>query len=363
MIGRTWLHGNSYLLVERANFKGLPTPGKSIIGSIKKKFKKKGSSGGSSSSSSSSSTAMREAEAQLYLQRELAKLEEEQRIAAEERERVQYEEDLAKFNTNLGSAYDLALQQGQSELLRRELPYELFDPLLSQRLTTVRNAVPELASNPSGYFDTNSIISQLVGDETELQRQRLNTQLNQFASPGFSYGLVPNQADDPILATILDEQYQDALSSITRARDRGNFSDFGFTSALENLNSQRSAANSQLQGIGGGVLEDFRTGLRDIAGQGRTRADSFQFGDVFDPSSVQGQIDDYFAERSGRLEGDIRSALGGEQLFNVGQVLGRAGSAQGAQNASARSPALLNALAQREEERARNRGIGSQGVF
>lgn len=306
---------------------------------------------------------MEEAQAQMRILREQAAIAEEQRLAQEAREKAAYEADLAKFNTTVGNLYSTSLDQGESRLLRDNLDTDYFLPLLTERLDAARLRIPELTADPGAYFNLDTMYNTLINDETARKRRSLNQELDAFAAPGFATSRVADTMDDPILNAILGEQYADASTSIMRARDRGNLSDFGFQTALGNLDTQKSTALSRLQGLGGGILEGFRTSLRDIAEQGRSRADAFQFGDAYDPSTTRSALETAFADRSGRLEGDIRSALGGERLFNVGDILGRASTAQGAQNETRASPIMLAALAAREEDRAKRRGIGSQGVF
>jgi len=306
---------------------------------------------------------MLEADAQIFLERERAKLTEETRIAADERAAIQREEDLGIFNTKLDQGFNSALQTGTDFFSREGLDLDRFLPLLTERLNTTRQGVPELSSNPSSFFDALLTSQNIVGDELTRDRRGFNLDIDAFAGDNFANNLIPGTFDDSVIAQILSEQFGNASSGITRARDRGSLSDFGFQSAFSNLENQNTAAGARLQDLGGGILETNRNALRDIGGQARSRADAFQFGDSFDPASFENRINTTFGEQQGRLEGDIRGALGGESLFNLSDILARAGSAQGTQNNVAQSPALLASIAQRDEERRASRGIGTQGAF
>jgi len=319
--------------------------------------------GGGGSSAPDPIDPFKEAEAQIMLERQRAALTEETRVAADLRAGVQREEDLGIFNTRLDQGFNSALQTGTNFFEREGLDLERFLPLLNERLTTTRQGVPELSSNPSSFFNP-LITSQSILD-TELGRDRkgFNQEIDQFAGQNFANNLIPGTFDDSAISQILSEQFGDASAGITRARDRGSLSDFGFTSALANLEKQNTAAGSRLQDLGGGILETNRNALRDIAGQARSGADTFQFGGDFNSAGFGTRINDLFGEQQGRLEGDLRGALGGESLFNIGDILARAGSAQGTQNNVAQSPALLSSIAKRDEERRASRGIGTQGAF
>ncbi len=319
--------------------------------------------GGGGSSAPKPIDPRKEAQAQFWLEQQRAILTEETRAAAEQRAGIQREEDLGIFNTRLDQGFNSALQTGTNFFEREGLDLDRFLPLLTERLNTTRQGVPELSTNPSSFFDALLTSKGIVGDELTRDRRGFNQSIDQFAGDNFANTLIPGTFDDSVISQILSEQFGDASAGITRARDRGSLSDFGFTSALANLEKQNTAAGSRLQDLGGGILETNRNALRDIGGQARSRADAFQFGDSFDPSSFENRINTTFGEQQGRLEGDIRGALGGEGLFNIGDILARAGSAQGSQNNVAQSPALLSAIAQRDEERRVSRGIGTQGAF
>lgn len=319
--------------------------------------------GGGGSSVPEPIDPFKEAEAQIMLERQRAVLQEEQRVAAELRAATQREEDLGIFNTELGQSFDTALQTGTSFFEREGLDLDRFLPLLMERLNTTRQGVPELSSNPSSFFDPMLTSRDIMGDELRRDRRGFNLDIDAFAGDNFASNRIPGTMDDAVIAQILSEQFSDASAGLTRARDRGSLTDFGFTSGLTNLEKQNTAAGARLQDLGGGILETNRGALRDIAGQARSRADAFQFGDSFNPTSFEDRINTTFGEQQGRLEGDIRGALGGESLFNLGDVLARASTAQGAQNNIAQSPALLAAIAQRDEESRKSRGIGTQGAF
>lgn len=305
----------------------------------------------------------KEAQAQIQLERERAAIQEEQRIATETRATAQRETDLGIFNTRLDTAFNTAQQTGTGIFEREGVDLERFMPLLLEQLNITRGTIPELSSNPASFFNADLATRGVLDSALTRDRRGFSQDIDQFAGDNFARNLIPGTFDDSIIDRILSEQFTDASSQVNRARDRGSLSDFGFTTALSQLETGRSAASSRLQSLGGGILETNRGALRDIGSQARSRAGNFQFGDSFDPGSFNTRIQDLFGEQTGRLEGDIRGALGGEQLFNIGDVLARASSAQGAQNNVAQSPALLSAIARRDEERQRSRGIGTQGAF
>lgn len=303
-----------------------------------------------------------EARAQILVEQERARLAEEQRLRELEREAAEAERLRTEFLGNLDSAAQGALLRGRSLIEQRGLPFEEFEPLLSSEIQAVRQSVPFLDPNPSAFFAPD--IADIVLNRARDQRRREYTNaLQGFAAPGFARELLPNTADDAILDAILNEQFTPASDQILRAFQRGNLTQTGFNTARDQLQSQRETAQSRLQDVGGGVLTNFRNELRGIADTGYNRAGTFELGQVFDPESIRGDILSTADDLRSRLGGSVRGALGGEQLFNIEDLISRAGIAQGAQNPGAASPAVAEALANREKERAKPRGLGSQGVF
>lgn len=300
-----------------------------------------------------------EAQAQILIEEERAKREAAARALELERQAQQAEQDRARYLANLDSAFQGALNRGTSAISQRGLDPTLYEPNLRTELESIRASVPFLDPNPGSYFGSN--IADVVLDRArDVQRRNFTNTISEFASPGFATELFPGTADDAVLQAILQEQFEPANLQLERARSRGNLTQSGFDAALSALQGQRSAGEARLQDIGGGVLSGYRDQLRDVAESGFGRAGSFELGQTFDPSSVRGQIETLTGELQGRLPGDIRNALGGEQLFNIEDLISRGGIAQGAQNPT---PALIDAFVKREDERTKKRGLGQQGVF
>ncbi len=306
-----------------------------------------------------------EAQAQLQLEQERARIAEQQRLAAEERERQEQQRLLEEFNTNLGAAKESTFSRGTNLISERGLDPSEFESMLRGEIDQVARGIPLRDPNPSSYFQDN-IVDTILGRETTNRRRGFEQDIQGYAPQGFARERLPDTFDDAVLSAILDEQYAPAQQSILNAQARGNLSDSGFQSAQELLGSQRTAADARLQQLGGGVLEQGRGDLREIADQAYSGASSYELGDTFDPNRFKGQIDDRFGEFSGGLEGNIRNTLGGEGLFDIGRILQQAGINQGVHNpaTSGSNPnQLLDAFANRDGERNQRRGLSSQGTF
>jgi len=300
-----------------------------------------------------------QAQAQISIEQERARIEAAQRASELERQAAQREIDIGDFNTSLDAAFQGALTRGSDVITGRGLNLDDFLPQLTSSLQSTRQSIPFLDPNPGSFFGPD-IADIILNRAQDTQRRGFRNTLNEFAAPGFASDLFPGSADDAILSSILNEQFQPASDSLLRAFQRGNLTDQGFQTATSQLGSQREAADARLQDLGSGVLGDFRSELRDIAGTGFDRAGAFQLGETFNPQDVQRQIESRTSDLTGRLGGNIRNVLGGEQLFNIEDLITRGGISQGAQNPNS---GLFDAFASRERERDKRRGLGSEGVF
>lgn len=303
-----------------------------------------------------------QAQAQILIQENQALLDAQVRAEEAARALEELKKQEAQFNTGLDSAVADAILRGRGLIEGMGLDVEQFLPLIEQEAQLVRRSVPHLDANPASYFGQD--LAQTVLDrERDMQRQGFVTDIRDFAPLGFATAQFGDTSDDAILEAILLEQFTPANAQIQRAFDRGNLTQVGYNTALEQLDAQRTAGLARLQDVGGGVLTEGRNQLRDIVNLGLDRANTFELGQSFDPSSIQASLDAATTDFSNNLEGRIRSALGGEQLFNFEDIIARGGIAQGAQNPGAAAPAIADVLAARENERNQQRGIGNVGVF
>lgn len=297
---------------------------------------------------------IRTLQAQYELDAAAAQREYERELENEQRERDQFASDLAGARTRTRSSID-------DLFTRTGLDVADYDDRIASELDRAQAGIT---------FGMNPVFSSDIGDNilSDLRNEQIRQfqrGINEFAPEGFEQTAFASTADDAIIDAILAEQFGEASDSILRARDRGQLNDVGFDYAMSNLDQQRMAANSRLQDIGGGILEGFRGQLGDIAGNARTGAGNYDFGDTFDPEVYRTQLETRQGELGNRLEGDIRNAIGGEQFFNTDTLLQKGGINQGAQNTGlgAQSGGLLGAIQERKKEEEQQRGLGTAGSF
>jgi hypothetical protein len=134
--------------------------------------------------------------------------------------------------------------------------------------------------------------------------------------------------------------------------------DQGITAALRNLNEQRSGINFNLQDLGGGILEEGRSSIANIANKARSGASAYNFGEQFDPFSFSTQINNRVADFTGSL-GDALRARAGSDLFDTSNLLNIGGAAQGGQNFKLPVTNVQSSTNPTDKDR----GLGTTGVF
>lgn len=235
--------------------------------------------------------------------------------------------------------------------------------MITRALDTAEGGL-EFGSTPQFGADLGT---NLVNDARQEQIGRYGRTMDRYFEPGFEERYVKPTWDDSILESILSDQYGTASEGIERARARGTLGAGGLEAAMSGLGDQRTAASSRLDDVGGGILSGYRGQLGDIVNQGRTQLNNWDFGSQYQPIDVRERVQGRTRDLRGGLEGDIRGALGGEQLFSLSDLINQGGIEQGAINtgvgAGGGSTELLAAIKDRNKKQSSPRGLGTQGSF
>ena len=167
------------------------------------------------------------------------------------------------------------------------------------------------------------------------------------------------------MSSILDTQYGDALADLQSARDRGQATSAVYDRAMRDLDTGRATANTELQGIGRGVLEDIVGDINTRRQGSLDSAAAWDFGSTYDPTQEAGRIRSYADERRAQLEGDVRGAVGGKEFFDINSLLGKAKARVGSASApgsDSGSNALLDTFAN-EATRTNQNIKANEGIF
>lgn len=291
--------------------------------------------------------------------------EREQRRAQEERERAAAEKaaaDLA-WQSGKGQAYNAALQAGTNRL--RGMGIESGDPYgvyneFTGRLNSANAALTSGADYSSAFAPT--ILDEILGSARTGQRNKYRSAFNTQLSPYYAEEEFASTRDDPILEAILNQQYADAMADLDAAKSRGQATQSVYDRALRDLGTRKTVANSELQGIGGGVLSDIQGDIGTRRQRALDASAEWDFGTEYDPAAEAQRIRNYAGERGAALEGDIRGAVGGREFFDVNSILGNARARVGTQTVPTTTQGA-GALADTFEDQAQKDAKANEGIF
>lgn len=308
---------------------------------------------------------MRQAKADILVEQERARLAEEAQARQDARAATERTRLGTEFDANLGTAYNQSLGSARQRVTDRGLDYDEFAPAITGELDRIRGTVPRLDSNPGSYFGT-GVVDDVLNRVRDNRRSQYGRQADELAPEGFERGQIGDTFDDSVLNAIYGEQYGEANDQLTRAEARGNLSPVGIGSARRQLETQGQAGRSRLQDLGSGVLSNYRSELADVGGRAKGAAAGYNLGGNFDLNPFRQELEDKKTSFGQRLEGDVRNATRGENLFNVDELIAKGGTAQGLYNPSASSnlgsSPIFDALKARGTKRKEQRGQ-VEGVF
>jgi hypothetical protein len=282
------------------------------------------------------------------------KFQQEQELARQERERQAAE--LAAFQERLGGAVEGARSNAFNQAEMQGFDIGELTPYIDNTIRSIQSTIPTGSENPNSFF--NGTLESALAAATGAKRGEFNRQISSFAPTGFEDNLIVDTMDDNIINSILDTEFGKAKTFVDNAATRGVLGDQGITAALRNLGEQRSGINFNLQDLGGGILEEGRSSIANIANKARSGASAYNFGEQFDPFSFSTRINDRVADFTGSL-GDALRARAGSDLFDTSNLLNIGGAAQGAQNFKLPTTDAQSSTNPTDKDR----GLGTTGVF
>lgn len=265
----------------------------------------------------------------------------------------------ADYSTALTSSKSSALNRANRLVTEAGLDPATFGDLFSRSIEDHAALVPDLDTNPGTYFG-DDFVNNILTNYQQGQRMTKARDVQNTFTPGFERSLIADTADDPYITDVLDSQRKNAQLTIDRARARGNLDDTGYAAALTKIGDMYKSGSATAQTLGDSVLQGYRGRLKGIGDDALTNANNFNLGTTFDLGNYTKQRDDLATSLSGQVEGGVRNALTGQNFFDIGSLITQAGTAQGAANPRLSSPGIL---AQRDQLRDSERGIGAPGTF
>lgn len=265
----------------------------------------------------------------------------------------------ADFASALTNAKSSALDRANLSVTEAGLDPTQFGDLFTRAINDKAALVPQLDGNPGGYFG-DDFVNNVLTNYQQGQRMAKAREVQNTFTPGFANNLISSNADDPYISDILNSQRTAAQQVIDRAHARGNLDDTGYATAQSKLGNMYAQGNATAHTLGSAVIDNYRGKLSSIGDNALSNANSFNLGNTFDINTYTKQRDDQAAAYNSQLEGGVRNALAGQNFFDVGSLIAQAGTAQGPVNPRLSAPGII---AQRNQLRDSNRGLGTEGTF
>lgn len=293
---------------------------------------------------------------------EVERLQQEERArnaaAAAEREAADKAARGAAWWDNANNAINSFRNTAGKRLEDRGLSWSDYGSRVEDLMGNILSGADRNSDNPGALFTTDRL-DAMLNDVQSGKRARLTRDVNNTFTPGRENTVFADTADDTFIDSILGRQREDAVRGLDMAKARGNLTDYGYSRAMTELDGMAKSGRATAQTLGASVLDDYRTRLRGVGDEARTAAGSYDLGGNFDLGNYTSRYDTLANDLTGRLEGDVTSALSGQQFFDLGDIITRGGAAQGGQNAAMN----LDFLAERDRTRNTNRGVGTTGQF
>jgi len=236
----------------------------------------------------------------------------------------------AAWATGRSSAYNRAQSYGNERLnalgLEANDPYGLGTAYRS-RLESANAGLQEGGDYASAFSPNN--FDEVMGGARTAQRNKYSSSFNKAVDPYYGETIFGSTADDAILASILGDQYNEALSDITASRDRGQVNQSVYDRAIADLGKAKTTANDELQSIGGGVLSGLQADIGKRRQSALDAAAEWDFGGSYDPTQEADRIQKYGQEQLSGLGGKLRSAIGERSFFDVPGLIGKASAKAG----------------------------------
>lgn len=265
------------------------------------------------------------------------------------------------FDTQLNDSKERARLDVAAEARRRGLDYTpMHDDVMTQ-LDRIAMSIPKNTTDFNQFYGP-GIGGRLLDEEQSYRRGGAMSSVNDLFRPGFESRFLSDTTDDATADSIYNEQYNRARTLLDNSLKRGNLNDTGYNTALEGLERQGTSARSRLGELGTSLLGKYRTNLTNLGSEARTAASGLTLGQGFSIDPYRQRLDRGLDEARIGLSGELRSAAG-EDLFDIGTLLGQAGGQQGSVPGGSGGSPLFAALNTRNRKYNPRRGVGSEGAF
>jgi hypothetical protein len=210
----------------------------------------------------------------------------------------------------------------------------------------------------------NNIINNLADQDKKDMQKYLDTNFNGLGGSNMWLNnyWTGNELNDNI-QNFINPQYEEALQQLDRAVGRGFLNSAGYSKALDNLNRQKSAAQTTVGDIGKGILDDYRTDLTNKTQGYLTDLSNYDLNkfNTINKDLWNTDFNNTYNQQKEGLQSRFDLATNGLNLFDTSDLIGNARLTQGVGNNE--SDELYNAINEQNQKKNKQFGLGNSGLF
>jgi hypothetical protein len=161
----------------------------------------------------------------------------------------------------------------------------------------------------------------------------------------------------------ISTQYNDALSQLDRAKNRGYLSTTGYNNAFNDLNNQMSAAKTTVGDISKGIIDDYIADLTNKAQGYQTDVANYNLNrqNTTNTDNWEQDFNNFYNNQKEGLDSKFNLATNGLNLFDTADLIGNARVQQGVSNEQTND--LYNAIDEQNQKKFKRIGLGNAGLF
>lgn len=264
------------------------------------------------------------------------------------------------FSRGLASARAQAEAQARNAINSRGLNYDQYSPQIQAEIDRIISGIPNLDSNPAGYFNPN-MANDLLNGLQQGQRNQYGQAVSNTFTPNYAQSRISDTALDSTINDILNENNTQVTDALDRGLKRGQLNQRGAAAGTSALSKARTGVSAKLNQTENDILTGYRSKIDNIGNTAASAASGFNLGGRFDLNDYVSRADNVANDFNTNASGQFINAIGQQPLFDLSQILGASGQAQGAQNLN--NLDVMEALDRRKATQGASRGLGSQGAF
>lgn len=217
----------------------------------------------------------------------------------------------------------------------------------------------------SKNFNQGGLLNDSITGFEDYNKNKLdNWSQNYFYSDWIGRNnLWDSNSDDEYVNNYLNTEYDSALEQLERALKRGTLTDTTYQNALDQLNSDRLAAETYLGDKTQSVIDGYISNLEKLGTNIQTDIDKYTLANYSQANSdfFGNQIDDLYNQQLNSLASNMEAAMDGFVPFDVSSIIGNAQVAGGINNNLSEN--LINVINDNKIKKDQQIGLGNQGIF